>query len=191
MLLEEKTMKKNIKSSILESYLINFFLLLFGIVLISNSKNFIEVAIHIFAYVAVVVGVVDIIYYLKLPKEKKILNRKLRNGILYLAFSIVAFFEVSLLKEMITIILGSVLIFQSALRMELNVILWDLKKAFLKYISIISLINLISGIILIINPFQIEETMYISIILIVTQTLFAIQNLCLLLGVKKNEQEET
>jgi len=185
MLLEDKQVCKSIRKSVWESFLISFFLLLFGVVLLSNPENFISVAIHIFAYVAVLVGVLDFFFYFKLPKESRFFDQKFFHGVLFLAFGIVSFLEVELLSSIITVVLGGYLIFQSASRLDLSLKCEAYTKKLWIFLCVFSVCNLILAILLIWN-----EALSMPILLIVSQILFFLQNICILVGVKHHEKEE-
>ncbi len=192
MLIEDKTILKNIRKSVGESCIAAFLIILFGIILLKNPDNFLAVAIHIFGYGAVFVGILDLVFYFRSPREQRFFSKRLTGGILLISFGIIAFFEVNLLKEMITILLGGYLLFQNANRLELCLYLKNYTNRLWKILSIFSLLNLLLAFVLILNPFHVNiaSNMYMAILLIVIEFLVIVQNVCILIGVHQDEKEK-
>lgn len=191
MYLEEKAFIKNMKKGVKESFLIVCFLVLFAIILFKNPENFMNSAITIFGYCAVVYGVLAVLFFFRSSKEQRMYHHYLKNGSLFISFGILSFFINDLLKEMVTLLLGGVLLFQNSNRLELSMLLeTNSKKLWISSLGI-SVLNLILALILILNPFHFSIPMnqYLSILLIVTQILFVIQNFILLFGVRSNEKD--
>jgi len=188
MLLEDKTILKNMKKGVWGSFVCAFLIILFAVVLILNPSNFISVAINIFGYGAIFVGVLFLVYYFRLANEKRLFNRKLFEGVLLICFGIVAFFLNDLFKEIVTVLLGGYLLYQSVSRLELAFNLEHYTKSLWIYLVGISIINIVLSMVIMINPFKENINTYLSILLIVTESLLVIQNLIILIGVR-NEQE--
>src|SRR5699024_1969011 len=115
MYLEDKTILANVKKSVKESFIAPLLI----IILYINFYDFISVAVSIFGYGAIFIGVLDLVFYFRLNESEKLLSKHMNQGILLIAFGIIAFFENALLSEMITVLLGGYILFQNASRIGL------------------------------------------------------------------------
>ena len=191
MLLEEKNILKKQKKNIWESFIVSFLIILFAMLLLRNSEYFIKGAIQIFGYGAVLIGILDILFYFRSSLEQKLLDNRLMRGALLISFGIVSFFEVEILKDMITILLGGYVLFRNATRLQLAVTAKEYTKKLWIYLSGLSLLNIILSLLLIINPWNVKnENQYVSILLIIIESLYFVSNVLVLVGVKSNEKEE-
>ena len=183
MLLEPKEMIQNMKKNTKMSFIASFLILLFAVILLKNPENFLNVAINVFGYGAIFIGVLLIVFYFRLKEDQRYLNQRLLNGILCIAFGAVAFFVSDLLKDMTTFLLGGYFIYQNASRIQL---ITSFKKYFSNtwlYLCIISLINIIISFFLMV-PFIISN-LYISILIIAVQILYVIQSILFLIFLKE------
>lgn len=190
MLLEEKTILKKLKKGVLESFIGVFLVILFAIVLLKNPENFINVAIHIFGYGAIFLGVLNGVLFFKIKEEEMILNKRLMQSALLISFGIVAFFKTDTINSMITLILGGYFIYQNSSRLEAAAYLKKYTKKLWIYAFICSIVNLLLALILMINPFNIEKmNQFISILLISMEIILSLQNMMILIGVKNESQQ--
>ncbi len=191
MLLEEKTLLKNIKKNVLESFIGIFLIILFAIVLLKNPENFIYVAIEIFGYGAIFLGVLDLVFFFKIKKEERIIEKKLQQSALLLSFGIISFFRTEILHDMITILLGGYFLYQNSARLEIAFYLKNSSSKKWLFILICSLINILLALFLIINPLNDQHTnQFISILLITMESILIIQNIMILVGGKDDKKEE-
>lgn len=191
MLLEDKSVLESIKKKIWFSFVASILLIIFAIVLLINPDNFIPTAINVFGYVAIFLGILNLVFYLRLPKENRIYSKNLSTSILLILFGIIAFIETSILQEMITIILGGYLIFRNAFRIELAFMLQDKAKGIWLSCLIISAINLILGFLIVINPFTtISINWYLGIMVMISEGLLILENVLLLIGFRKYKNHE-
>lgn len=191
MLLEDKSVLESIKKKIWFSFVASILLIIFAIVLLINPDNFIPTAINVFGYVAIFLGILNLVFYLRLPKENRIYSKNLSTSILLILFGIIAFIETSILQEMITIILGGYLIFRNAFRIELAFMLQDKAKGIWVSCLIISAINLILGFLIVINPFTtISINWYLGIMVMISEGLLILENILLLIGFRKYKNHE-
>ena len=191
MLLEDKSVLESIKKKIWFSFVASILLIIFAIVLLINPDNFIPTAINVFGYVAIFLGILNLVFYLRLPKENRIYSKNLSTSILLILFGIIAFIETSILQEMITIILGGYLIFRNAFRIELAFMLQDKVKGIWVSCLIISAINLILGFLIVINPFTtISINWYLGIMVMISEGLLILENVLLLIGFRKYKNHE-
>ncbi len=191
MILQEKEILKRIKKSATTSFVGAILIIVFGIVLFRNPENFLSVAISIFGYIAVALGVISTFLYFRVPESERIYNKRLMTGIVLLAFGFVSFFENELLRNMITILLGGYLLILNAERVELAMFLKS--KESRVWLALLSLagINILASILLMIEPIpNISENAFVSIVLIIIEVLFSIQNLVILFGVRTNDSKK-
>ena len=192
MLLEDKSFIKNIKKEIIESFVAILLIIIFAVVVLKNPENFITVAVQIFGYVAIFMGILNIFFYYRLPEEAKMYSKNLMTGTLLITCGFASFFVTNILKEMITILLGGYLLFQNASRIQLSMQIKPYTKKLWMYLLGASLINSVISILLIINPFagKFEFNTYISVLLLVVECILFLENIFILIGVKKPQEEK-
>ena len=191
MLLEDKSVLESIKKRIWFSFVASILLIIFAVVLLINPDNFIPTAINVFGYVAIFLGILNAVFYFRLPKENRIYSKNLSTSILLILFGIIAFIETSILQEMITIILGGYLIFRNAFRIEMAFNLEDKAKGIWLSSLVISTMNLILGFLIVINPFtNVSINLYLGIMVIVSESLLILENILLLIGFRKYKNHE-
>ena len=197
MILQEKEILKRMKKSAATSFVGAFLIIVFAVVLFRNPENFLSVAISIFGYLAIALGVISVFLYFCVPESDRIYNKRLMTGIVLLAFGFVSFFENQLLRNMITILLGGYLLILNAERIELAMMLKNKKSFVWIILLVLAGINILASILLMINPIpNVNENAFVSIVLIVIETLFRIQNLVILFGIrnydsKKDKKKDT
>lgn len=191
MYLEDKTILANVKKSVKESFIAPLLIIIFAIVLYRNPENFISVAVSIFGYGAIFIGVLDLVFYFRLNESEKLLSKHMNQGILLIAFGIIAFFENALLSEMITVLLGGYILFQNASRIGLAMYLKNKTKNAWIYVLVMALMNLIIGLFIIINPFQnIQLNLYLASLLVIAEAFLIIQNILILIGIRSHDKED-
>ena len=191
MYLEDKTILANVKKSVKESFIAPLLIIIFAIVLYRNPENFISVAVSIFGYGAIFIGVLDLVFYFRLNESEKLLSKHMNQGILLIAFGIIAFFENALLSEMITVLLGGYILFQNASRIGLALYLKNKTKNAWIYVLVMALINLIIGFFVIINPFQnVQLNLYLASLLVIAEVFLIIQNILILIGIRSHDKED-
>lgn len=191
MYLEDKTILANVKKSVKESFIAPLLIIIFAIVLYRNPENFISVAVSIFGYGAIFIGVLDLVFYFRLNESEKLLSKHMNQGILLIAFGIIAFFENALLSEMITVLLGGYILFQNTSRIGLALYLKNKTKNAWIYVLVMALINLIIGLFVIINPFQnVQLNLYLASLLVIAEVFLIIQNILILIGIRSHDKED-
>ena len=191
MYLEDKTILTNVKKSVKESFIAPLLIIIFAIVLYRNPENFISVAVSIFGYGAIFIGVLDLVFYFRLNESEKLLSKHMNQGILLIAFGIIAFFENALLSEMITVLLGGYILFQNASRIGLAMYLKNKTKNAWIYVLVMALMNLIIGLFIVINPFQnIQLNLYLASLLVIAEAFLIIQNILILIGIRSHDKED-
>lgn len=189
-LLENKAIIENIKKSCKESFIAAFLLIVFAIVLLINPENFMSSAINVFGYIGVFFGVINLVIYFRIPKEKRLYSTNFRNGLLLFLSGIIAFFKTEILTDMITIIIGGYLIFRNIDRSNMAMMLQDDTKKLWIFILVTSIINILIGLFIAINPFDnwVSLKTLLAILIMVSEGIIVIQNLVVLLGVHPKEK---
>ena len=93
MYLEDKEVLKSIRKSATMNLIAPLLLIVFALVLFQNPDNFISVAVSIFGYGAIFVGVINSLLYFRLKGEEKVYSKKLTNALLMISFGITSFFQ--------------------------------------------------------------------------------------------------
>ncbi len=189
-LLENKAIIENIKKSCKESFIAAFLLIVFAIVLLINPENFMSSAINVFGYIGVFFGVINLVIYFRIPKEKRLYSTNFRNGLLLFLSGIIAFFKTEILTDMITIIIGGYLIFRNIDRSNMAMMLQNDTKKLWIFILVTSIINILIGLFIAINPFDnwVSLKTLLAILIMVSEGIIVIQNLVVLLGVHPKEK---
>ena len=189
-LLENKAIIENIKKSCKESFIAAFLLIVFAIVLLINPENFMSSAINVFGYIGVFFGVINLVIYFRIPKEKRLYSTNFGNGLLLFLSGIIAFFKTEILTDMITIIIGGYLIFRNIDRSNMAMMLQNDTKKLWIFILVTSIINILIGLFIAINPFDNWGSLktLLAILIMVSEGIIVIQNLVVLLGVHPKEK---
>ena len=82
MYLEDKTVLESLKKRVYSSFIASILLIIFAVVLLINPDNFIPTAINVFGYVAILMGVLNIVFYFRLPKENRLYSKNLSTSVL-------------------------------------------------------------------------------------------------------------
>ena len=147
-------------------------------------------AINVFGYIGVFFGVINLVIYFRIPKEKRLYSTNFRNGLLLFLSGIIAFFKTEILTDMITIIIGGYLIFRNIDRSNMAMMLQNDTKKLWIFILVTSIINILIGLFIAINPFDnwVSLKTLLAILIMVSEGIIVIQNLVVLLGVHPKEK---
>ncbi len=174
---------ENIKKEAKESYVFIILLLAFAGVLFINPDNFIKIAINVFGYMSIFVGVILSFYYL-IHKNRD--HQNLFKGILLVLYGIIAILKTEVLENVFTILLCSFLLFQNVKRIEYSFILKNSDQKIWSYILELSIINIVLSFLLLFKPIiNININAYIAIIIIIIEFIIFIENI-LFLTIKKH-----
>ena len=188
MLLEDKTFLKSMKKSIKESFLLPALFLLFACILIINQEHFLSMAVSIFGYGAIFLGILNLFFYFRTDEKLRIFNRQIFQSVILVSFGIITFFQSSLIENMIYFFLGTYYLFQSANRIELSVNLKSFTEKFWFISLLISFVQTIISLLLIVNPFSHIKNL-LPILLSVVSMIFLIQNIVLLIGLREKKEK--
>lgn len=191
MLLEDKTIINNFKKTCWSSFISAFLLIIFAVVLLINPENFVDIAINVFGYIAVLMGVLNLVFYFRIPKEQRVFSKNFTTGLLLFIFGIISFMKTDILKDMITLLIGGYLIFRNVDRANLGMNIKQYTDKLWIYILVISMVNIVLSFFIVINPFEalLTENTLIASMILVTESLLIIQNIMILVGLRSNEKQ--
>ncbi len=191
MVIEKKEMIRRIRKNIKMSFIACFLFFLFAVVLLRNPENFFSVAIHVFGYLAVFIGVLEIVFYFYLSDEQRLLSQTLLTGILFIVSGFASFFANDLLKNMVTFLLGGYFVYQNANRVQLVITLRKNLKTSIFYHLGISFLNILLAFFLMINLLTtwFPTNLSVASIIFLIEGLFAIQNIWLLFSLKEKKED--
>ncbi len=159
--------KKYEKTSIATSIL----LIIFSMFLIFKpeaSLNFIVIVIGAFM---ALVGIIHMVSYFTSNKEFRAMSTELIEGTMYAVIGIFLIFKPNILNEFLGVIVGAWQIIQFIIKFQFAFNLKSVSSATWSLMLISSLLHLVFGIIMIINPFAsiVAITTIAGIILLVTE----------------------
>jgi len=190
MLLEDKTILENIKKTYKESFVVSLLLIVFAIVLLINPENFMNTAINVFGYVAIFMGVLNLVFYFRIPDSQKIFSKNFQNGLLLCLSGVIAFLETNTIKEIVTLLIGGYIIFRNVIRAGLSLNIKSYTTKMWLYLLVVSFINIVLGFLIIINPFTniLKTNQFIATMIIISEVFIIIENIAVLIGLRTNEK---
>ncbi len=135
------------------SILVSLALILLSILLIAKPTEFLNAIMIIFGIIVGISGIIQIIQYFCSPKEFKAFSFKLIIGIIMIIFSIIVIVNSKTINILITSIIGVWMIVQSIIKLQIALNLREIANNNWKAICILSIITLLLGVLIIINPF--------------------------------------
>ncbi len=191
MYLDNNEILKNIKKGAMIGLIAPFLLIVFALVLFQNPDNFISVAVSLFGYGAIFLSVINTLLYFKLTQEERPFSKKLTNSLLLFAFGVTSFFQNALFSQIICVLLGGYMVYQNAGQVTVSFLLRDYEKKIWPYLLVMSFVNIILGIVIIINPFpKAQFNLYLASLLVIGEGLLLLQNIFILWGVKYDKKDK-
>ena len=189
MYLEDKTVLESLKKKVYSSFIASILLIIFAVVLLINPDNFIPTAINVFGYVAILMGVLNIVFYFRLPKENRLYSKNLSTSVLLILSGLIAFIETNILTEMISLIIGGYVIFFFFFRLEMAFLFAEKAKSLWLSTCILSFINLLLGFLIVINPFkEVSINFYLGLMVIISEVFLIVENILVLIGLSKKKK---
>ena len=189
MYLEDKTVLESLKKRVYSSFIASILLIIFAVVLLINPDNFIPTAINVFGYVAILMGVLNIVFYFRLPKENRLYSKNLSTSVLLILSGLIAFIETNILTEMISLIIGGYVIFRNSFRLEMAFLFAEKAKSLWLSTCILSFINLLLGFLIVINPFkEVSINFYLGLMVIISEVFLIVENILVLIGLSKKKK---
>lgn len=189
MSLEERN--EAIRKGIWTSFLSSVLFLVFAFILLFREEDIISTFVLVLGFLFLVLGCIRILKYFRTDSDLKPYSNDIFVGIVFLLFGGIAILKSTVLADMLTFLLGAYLIYKNANRLQICLNFGIvLKRNFWNYMALISIIGIILGCIIIINPFagRVTLTTLISYCLIISEVIHIIQSIVILVGLgKKNE----
>lgn len=185
----EEKMKKNIWWS----FFVAIFLILFALILLLKADDIISTVILVVGFLGIFLGGLHFIQYLRMEKSLRIFSNDLAEGVILLFFGGIALLKNVVLADIVTYLIGAYLIYSNALRIQICFYLGDKKeKNSWKYFAIVSILGVILGTLIILNPFEnVSSSIVIAYCVLISEILNLFQNIPLLIGFgHKNETKE-
>lgn len=179
--------KKYIKKCEVYSLVISILMVVLSLFLIFKPAKSIETFILLFSIIMLVNGVSAIITYFSIDSEERIFSFDLLSGITNIIAGILIFVYRSSLIDVFPIIIGIYVIVSSLLKMQISINLSSVPESNWFLLIILSILNMIIGILLITNPFEsiITITSLCGIFLLVSEVISLIEEVYVLIKIKK------
>lgn len=189
MLLEEKSMFDNVKKVCKESFIAALLFAVLAIVLIMNPENFMLTSINVVGYIAVFLGVMNLVLFYRMDSSQRQISKNFQNGLLFVLFGIVFFVETDTINQMLSLVIGSFFIIESTNRANLAINLEPYKVPVWLYFFVISLTQVLVGFLIIIHPFaNIPIHLFIAISILIYEFFTVVSNLLVIFGVKEKKE---
>ena len=171
--------KKNIFSSIL--------LIIFAIFLIVQPANMTKTLIIIIGAILVVDGIIDMVNYLAADREYRMFSLGIFEGIVELLTGTLFLLNYEALIVVFPIILGIVIIGKNMFKMQLALNLKQLGYTHWIYVLLISLIVILLGVVILLNPFTSLKVLVIDsgVIILISEIINIIYSIVIIKQMKK------
>ncbi len=176
-------MVDNIKNYEKTSIATSILLIIFSMFLIFKpeaSLNFIVIVIGVFM---ALVGIIHMVSYFTSNKEFKAMSTELIEGTLYAIIGLFLIFKPNILNEFLAIIVGAWLVIQFIIKFQFSFNLKSVSSPTWSIMLISSILHLIFGLVMLLNPFAsiVAVTTIAGLILLVTEIGNIVESIFLLL----------
>lgn len=136
--------------------------LILGVVLLIAPGASLKFITFIIAFGAILMGVIQLVEYIKMPKENRIMSLSLILAIVLLAVGIFLMLNLTALVNFITLMIGIFVAVKSIFKIQFALNLRGISDKW-KYNLVVGLVGMTLGVLLIFNPFGSAE-MFLRII---------------------------
>lgn len=184
--------KQKIKNEIRESFLISILMIIFALVLLFKEEDIINTLVLVVGYIGLAYGALNILFYFRLVESMKKISNHLFKGIVLILFGGIAILKNLMIADILTLVIGAYIIYKNANRFQLCCNFHEKGTNFWKYLAGISLGNVFLGAFIILNPFTatIGISTIIGVCVIVSEGINLIQNIIMLVGMRKDGREK-
>lgn len=161
-----------IKRKEIKGILVSVLFIVLGVFLFIKPLEIIETLLKVIGIILLVGGLFDFLNYFSLSSEERIIDYTLMKGIMEITTSILFIFKSDILSSVFPILLGLIIIFVNIFKLEvaLNLKKFDEKNSLIGVI--ISVLSIILGIVIILNPFStLELVVKVSSVIIILSEL--------------------
>ena len=141
---------KNCEKGMIVSSVLTFIL---GLILLIEADGAVKFLTFLIALFAILMGVFQLIEYLRMPRENKMTSLSMMLGIFFLAVGIFLMINLESLVKFITLVIGLCIAVKSVFKIQFALNLRELSDKW-KYNLIVGLIGLTLGVLLVFNPFK-------------------------------------
>ncbi len=179
-------MKEIIKRRELKGILVSLLLIVLGVFLMMKPLEIVNTLIKIMGIILLLCGFLDSLNYFR-DKEDRILNYGLLKGLMELSIGILFIFKFEALTNIFTIIIGLIIIFINVSKLQLSLNLKEIGGDNWFVGTLISVLSIILGIIVILDPFNSVQVLIMTsgAILIVSEISNIIYSILVLSRLKK------
>ncbi len=136
--------------------------LILGLVLLIAPGASLKFITFIIALFAILMGLFQLIEYLKMPRENKMMSLSMMLGIVLLAVGIFLMLNLTALVNFITLMIGIFIAIKSVFKIQFALNLKEISDKW-KYNLVVGLVGMTLGVLLIFNPFG-SAAMFLRII---------------------------
>ena len=146
--------KKYIKKCEMYSMIISILMIVLSLCLIFKPVKSIETFVLLFSIIMLVNGVIGVVTYFTIESDERLFSFDLLSGITNILAGVLVFMYRSSLVEVFAIMLGIYVIVSNLLKMQISINLSTVPESNWVLLVIMSILNMIIGVLLITNPFE-------------------------------------
>lgn len=195
MMFQEYLQKESIRKNLWFSFLISALLIIFAFILLFKEGDIISTLVLVVGYLALIFGCLEFVRFFRLEDGRKGYSRDAFYGLVYFFFGIIGILRSEILATMLTYLLGASMIYKNASRFQICLNFGVEKKSSLwNYLLIFSVLGIILGLVIILNPMdgKVALTKVIAYCVIISEVIHVIQGMAMLVGSgKKNEEQSS
>lgn len=185
----EEFIKKDEKKNIVSSGI----LIVLALLLIMKPMEFIKTVVIVIGALLLVDGVINFVQYFKEEERKDMFSVSFFEGVIELIAGIFLIFRYDVLIDIFPVILGIIIIIKNLFKLQLSLNLKNVVDTKWTWGLAISLVSIVLGIIIVLNPFGSLKVVVIAsgIIILVSEVINIIYSFMVLKdinGVKKENQ---
>lgn len=192
---QEYLQKESIRKNLWFSFLISALLIIFAFILLFKEGDIISTLVLVVGYLALIFGCLEFVRFFRLEDVRKGYSRDAFYGLVYFFFGIIGILRSEILATMLTYLLGASMIYKNASRFQVCLNFGAEKKSSLwNYLLIFSILGIILGLVIILNPMdgKVALTKVIAYCVIISEVIHVIQGMAMLVGSgKKNEEQSS
>ncbi len=182
--------KKFVKKFELYSILTSILMIILSLFLIFKPIKSIETFVMLFSLILAINGVIAICTYFTIDSEERMFSFDLLGGITFVISGVLVFIYRSSLTEVFPIMLGIYVIVSSLFKLQLSINLMGVKDSNWLLLIIMSILNMILGVLLITYPFESIKTItsLYGVFLLISEVISLVEELIVLIRIKKFEK---
>lgn len=190
----EERMKK-MKKNIWESFFSSILLIIFAFILLFKKEDILGTIVIIVGFIGIILSGFHLLNYFRMDKDLRVYSNDIFQSIVFFFFGGIAILKNLVLADMLTYVLGAYFIYKNANRFQNCISFAEIqKKNFWNYLSLVSVVGILLGILIILNPFadKFSISLVIAYGVLITEVMNLFQNVAFLIGVNKiNESKES